>query len=153
MKKLLFLLTALFALAPEKSTALDGDHDHGIIIDQPWAPHTGKRTMSAAVYFKVHNNSHKDDKLINVEVSADIAEISMLHRSYEDDGIMKMDHIEELDIPAGGQAALERGSYHIMLMRLAAPLKKGTVFPLTVEFEKAGKVQIIVEVTGVGGPK
>ncbi|MCK0069180.1 copper chaperone PCu(A)C [Kordiimonas laminariae] len=147
---LLTLLSSLFLFTSDLA-AFDGNHSHGITIDQPWAPHTGRRTMSAAVYFKIHNNTHHADKLVGVET--DLAEIAMLHRSYEDDGIMKMDHVEALEIPAGGDAALEPGSYHIMLMRLEQPLKRGEVFPLSLQFEKAGTVQVIVEITGVGGPK
>lgn len=151
MKSILITLTSSLFLLTGTVSAFDGNHSHGIMIDQPWAPHTGKRTMSAAVYFKIHNNGHHADALVGVET--DLAEVAMLHRSYEDDGIMKMDHVEALEIKAGGDAALEPGSYHIMLMRLVKPLKRGEVFPLTLEFEKAGKVQVIVEITGIGGPK
>lgn len=145
-----FLMTALPSHAPVTAHESES-HDHKLTIDQPWAPHTGRRTMSAAVYFSVHNASAKADAL--VAVKTDVAEMAMLHRSYEEDGIMRMDHVEALDIPAGGTAALEPGSYHIMLMRLKAPLKRGDYFPLTLVFEKAGDVTTMVEITGIGGPE
>ncbi len=144
------LFTALFMFsAPIYS--FDESHVQGIEVIQPWAPNTGKRTMSAAVYFKIKNHSSEDDKLISV--ASDLAERVMLHRSLEEDGIMRMRHMEELTIPAGGEAALEPGNYHIMMMQLAQPLKRGETFPLTLEFEKAGKMNILVEITGIGGPE
>lgn len=156
MKTLAKLFAAALILLPFQSVTVyaHGDteqHAHKLTIDQPWAPHTGKRTMSAAVYLKMHNGGPESDTLVNVR--SDVAEMTMLHRSYEEDGIMRMDHVEALEVPAGGSAALSPGSYHIMLMRLAAPLKRGEHFPLTLEFEKAGPVTVMVEITGIGGPE
>jgi copper(I)-binding protein len=39
---------------------------------------------------------------------------------------------------------------HVMLLRLTQPLKEGQTFPLTLTFEKAGKVDVIVSVAKVG---
>lgn len=127
------------------------NHEHMLTIDQPWAPHTGKRTMSAAVYLSLHNGGNASDSLIDVK--SDVAGMTMLHQSYEEDGIMRMDHVNALEVPAGGSAALAPGGYHIMLMQLHAPLKKGEYFPLTLVFEKAGEVTVQVEITGIGGPE
>lgn len=41
------------------------------------------------------------------------------------------------------------GGLHIMLMDLKQPLKKGDKFPLTLEFEKAGRVNVEVQVEEV----
>jgi copper(I)-binding protein len=37
-----------------------------------------------------------------------------------------------------------------MMMDLKSPLKKGDKLPITLEFEKAGKVQVSLDVEGVG---
>ncbi|MEX0297766.1 MAG: copper chaperone PCu(A)C [Kordiimonas sp.] len=138
--------TPTFSAAHENN-----DHEHKLTIDQPWAPHTGKRTMSAAIYLSIHNAGEMDDTLIDVK--SDVANMTTLHRSYEEDGIMRMDHIDVLEIPAGGNAALAPGGYHIMLMQLEAPLKRGEYFPLTLVFENAGDVKVMVKITGIGGPE
>ncbi len=154
MKTFMKVFTALIIAfsATTFSVAHDSDsHEHKLTIDQPWAPHTGKRTMSAAVYLAIHNAGDTDDTLVDVQ--SDVAEMTTLHRSYEEDGIMRMDHIDALDIPAGGDAALSPGGYHIMLMQLEAPLKRGEYFPLTLVFENAGEVEVMVEITGIGGPE
>ena len=45
---------------------------------------------------------------------------------------------------------LAPGGYHLMIMDLKGPLKQGDKVPLTLEFEKAGKATLSLEVQGVG---
>ena len=42
------------------------------------------------------------------------------------------------------------GGYHLMLLDLKSPLKLGDTVPVTLEFEKAGKVKLTFDVQGVG---
>jgi copper(I)-binding protein len=68
-----------------------------------------------------------------------------------DNGVMKMRPLEKgLAIEPGKTVKLAPGGYHLMLMDLKSPLKKGDKLPLTLEFEKAGKVQVSFDVQGVG---
>ena len=55
-----------------------------------------------------------------------------------------------LEIAPEATATLAPGSYHIMMMGLKEPLKQGTRVPLTLQFEKAGKVDIELAVTAMG---
>jgi len=128
----------------------DASHNHGLTIEGAWAPHTGKRTFSAAVYLNITNTGTEADTLTGMETPA--AAMAMLHQSKEVDGIMTMDHVAELQIPVGETIKLSPGAYHIMLTRLDVPLKRGDVFPLTLSFQNAGDVTIVVEITGIGGP-
>jgi hypothetical protein len=45
---------------------------------------------------------------------------------------------------AGAKVELKPGGYHVMLMELKQPLKNGDRFPLTLTFEKAGKIEVSV---------
>ena len=128
----------------------DESHKQTLAIEGAWAPHTGKRTHSAAIYFKITNHGSAPDMLIGVDTPA--ANSSTLHQSKEVDGIIRMDHVPSLTIPAESSVSLQPGSYHIMLMMLPTPLKRGEIFPLTLSFEHAGDVTITVEITGIGGP-
>jgi len=150
MKPVIALISLLLLCGPVLAHG-NTSHNHGLSITQAWAPHTGKRTMSAAVYMTITNTGEHNDTL--VEVQSALAALSMLHQSKEIDSIMQMKHVDRLDIPTGDTASLAPGGYHIMLMQLAHPLKRGEVFPLTLVFEKAGAVEIIVEITGIGGPE
>ena len=55
-----------------------------------------------------------------------------------------------LALEANGKLAFAPGGYHLMLMDLKTPLKQGDKVPLTLEFEKAGKVTLSLDVQGVG---
>lgn len=141
----------LIAVFPFAQPAFSAAGQASITILKPWAAHTGRRTMSAAAYFTIKNTGPTADTLIGVK--SDRAEMVTLHRSYEEDGIMRMDHIRALEIPIKGKAELSPGGYHIMLMSLDAPLKRGKTFPLTLVFEKAGEIEVKVDITGIGGPE
>ena len=55
-----------------------------------------------------------------------------------------------LPVAANGSVELKPGSYHIMLIGLKKPLKAGETIPLTLDFEKAGKVSITVPIRAIG---
>ncbi|MCJ9428380.1 copper chaperone PCu(A)C [Kordiimonas marina] len=152
----LFLIgfMSLGLLAPQVSSAeahAGPGATHSITIGQPWARQTGNRTMSAAVYLSIHNGTEIADTV--TDVSTPLAKMAQVHRSYEKDGIMHMDHVPNLPIAPGETLTFSPGGYHIMMMHLTKPLKEGDVFPMTLHFTHAGDVQIYVEVTGIAGPK
>jgi copper(I)-binding protein len=55
-----------------------------------------------------------------------------------------------LTIEPGKTVKLAPGGYHLMLLDLKSPLKRGDKVPVTLEFEKAGKVRLSFDVQGVG---
>jgi copper(I)-binding protein len=55
-----------------------------------------------------------------------------------------------LAIEPGKTVKLAPGGYHLMLMDLKGPFKQGDKVPVTLEFEKAGKVTLSFDVQGVG---
>jgi copper(I)-binding protein len=63
-------------------------------------------------------------------------------------GKMRMRRTESFEIPANGSIDLVHDGMHIMLMQVGAPLQAGTSFPLTLTFENAGTVEVIVKVMG-----
>ena len=66
-------------------------------------------------------------------------------------GVMKMHPLETgLVIEPGKTVKLAPGGYHVMLMDLKSQLKQGDKLPITLEFEKAGKVTVSFDVGGVG---
>ena len=66
-------------------------------------------------------------------------------------GVMKMRELPDgLPIEAGKTAALAPGGNHLMLEGLKAPLKQGDKVPVRLNFEKAGKVDIFLDVQSIG---
>ena len=55
-----------------------------------------------------------------------------------------------LTIEPGKTVNLAPGGIHLMLFDLKSPFKQGDKVPVTLEFEKAGKVTFSLDVQGVG---
>ena len=89
-------------------------------------------------------NSGGADRLVGADSPA--AERIEIHTHIHEGGVMMMRRVEAIDIPAGGEAALEPGGGHLMLFGLKPGLKTGGSFPLTLLFEKAGRVTVEMRV-------
>jgi copper(I)-binding protein len=63
---------------------------------------------------------------------------------------MRMREVDSVDLPAGKKIVFEPGGYHIMLLGLKKKLVEGERFPLTLEFEKAGKITVDIAVDKPG---
>jgi periplasmic copper chaperone A len=146
MKSLYAITSALFlTIATLSSAALAHDVQSGdLTIMHPWARATAKSAKTGAAYFMISNQGKTADKL--VDVKSDVAKKTEIHLSSMKDGMMKMERVDGVKVPANDNAELKPGSYHIMFMGLKAPFKTGTKFPLTLVFEKGGVVEINVMV-------
>jgi len=150
MRVLLPVLILLCAL----STAAAQDTKIGdLLIASPWARATPGAAPTGAVYLRIENHGADGDKL--VAAATPIADRVMLHTHVVENGVAQMRPVDGIDVAAGATAELKPGGFHIMLMDLHQPLRKSDVFPLTLTFEHAGKVEVQVYVGSVGatGPR
>lgn len=101
---------------------------------------------TAAGFMVITNAGTEADKLIAVKT--DVAATAEVHQMKEGSGgVMEMSPVEGgLEIPAGGSVELKSGSFHVMLIGLKEDLTSGTSYELTLTFEKAGDVTIVVPV-------
>lgn len=113
-------------------------------IDHPWSREMPPVAPTAAAYFVVHNKGAEADRLLSV--STPVAGKAELHEHVHADGVMKMQHVQTVDIPAGGEVKFEPMGYHVMLFNLKQQAADGERFPLTLNFEKAGAVEVEVAV-------
>ena len=110
-------------------------------------------TNPAAAYFTI-KNAGPADKLIGVATPAYAR--AELHTHKMEGEVVRMQKVEAIEVPASGEATLATGGDHVMLFEAAKPLKVGDSFPMTLTFEKAGAVEIVVEVAplkATAGPK
>jgi copper(I)-binding protein len=145
MKKILFLAVLLIAFVSavvfaEKTTPLQ--------VENAWARESPPTVANGAAYMTLFNSGDETDRL--VAASGNIAETIELHTHLMEDGVMKMRQVEAIEVSTEAHTVLEPGGLHIMLIGLQAPLQAGQTFPLTLEFEKAGKMTIDVEVAKMG---
>jgi periplasmic copper chaperone A len=83
--------------------------------------------------------------------SADVADKVQVHEMAMNNGVMTMRPLDQgLTIEPGKIVKLSPGGYHLMLLDLKSPLKRGDKVPVALEFEKAGKVTLSFDVQGVG---
>lgn len=120
-----------------------------LVISQAWSRATPGGAKVAGGYVTIENKGTAPDRLIGG--SADIAGKFEIHEMAMDNGVMKMRPLDKgLTIEPGKTVKFAPGSYHLMLEQLKKPLKQGDKVPLTLEFEKAGKVAVSLDVQGVG---
>lgn len=106
----------------------------------------------AAAFMGIHNLAEEGDRLISAH--SDVAKRVELHTHRKVGDVMKMVHVEEgFEVPASGQAMLERGGKHVMFMGLIEPLKQGDEIEVTLTFENAGDVVLFVPVDNTRKPE
>jgi len=147
-KQTIIAAVALLAIVATDSVAAQDYQLGQLKIVQPWARATVTQTGGAYVTI---DNAGAPDRLLGAQTAIAKAE---LHQHIMEGNVMKM-----VPVPGGialpaGRTTLAPGGYHIMLLGLKAPLKEGSSFPMTLTFEKAGKVEVTVTVAkpGAMGP-
>jgi hypothetical protein len=120
-----------------------------LVITQAWSRATPGGAKIGGGYLTIENKGSAPDRLVGG--SADIAEKVQVHEMAMSNGVMTMRPLENgLTIAPGKTVKLAPGGNHLMLVGLKHPLKQGDKLPITLEFEKAGKVKVSFDVEGVG---
>ena len=118
-------------------------------ISAPWARATPKGASVGGGYMTITNSGTAPDRLIGG--SADVAGSFEVHEMKMDGGVMKMRPVANgIEIKPGQTVTLEPSGYHVMLVGLKQQLKQGEHFKATLEFAKAGKVDVDFTVKGIG---
>jgi hypothetical protein len=118
-------------------------------ISAPWARATPKGASVGGGYMKITNTGTATDRLIGG--STGVASHFEVHEMSMDNGVMKMRPVTGgLEIKPGQTVELKPGGYHVMLMGLKEQLVQGQHFKATLEFAKAGKVDVDFAIEGVG---
>lgn len=113
-------------------------------IGQPWSRAVPPTSPTGAVFVEIDNQGPVDHLLA---AHAEIAETLELHTHLEQDGLLRMVQVDRIEVPGpNGRLELRPGGYHIMLIGLKQPLREGDSFPLQLEFERSGLVELTVEV-------
>lgn len=117
-----------------------------LTIVHPFARATAARNGGA--YMTIANAGGAPDRLLRARTAA-AAKVE-LHTIVQQGDVMQMRAVDAIDIPANGKAELKPGGFHVMLLGLGSALVEGQTFPLVLEFEKAGAVEVTVNVEKAG---
>src|SRR4029078_6147985 len=142
----------LFAAALVLTAGSAAAHEYkagSIEIKHPWARATPKGSEVAGGYMKLINTGKESDRLIGGSVP--IAGKFEIHQMSMDRGVAKMPvQPHGIEIKPGETVELKPGSYHLMFVGLKEPFEKGKRVKGTLQFEKAGTVEVEYAVEAVG---
>ncbi|KQQ91031.1 copper chaperone PCu(A)C [Aureimonas sp. Leaf324] len=144
------LVLACATLAAASMTAEAHEFKVGSIgIEHPWSRATPPGARTGAGYLALSNSGTETDRLVSA--ASPMAEKVEVHEMTIVDGVMNMSQVAGgIEIPAGGEAALAPGGFHLMLVGIKEPFKQGDMVPVTLTFEKAGSVEVELDVGSMG---
>ena len=118
-------------------------------ISAPWARATPNGASVGGAYMTITNTGATADRLVGG--STEIASRLEVHEMSMDNGVMKMRPVAGgIEIAPGQTVKLDPSGYHIMFFGLKQPLKQGEHVKATLDFAKAGKVDVDFVVEGMG---
>ena len=115
-----------------------------ISVEDAWARPVPAAGGNGAVFFRLVNAGNEADQLIGGE--SPVAGAVEVHRTTMDEGVMQMEHIPGLEVPAKREVLLEPGGYHMMLIGVNTSHAPGDTLPITLRFEKSSEIQMEVQV-------
>lgn len=138
---LLVIVVMVFLLAACSSGS------DGIKVEGAWGRVSPMNAENGAFYMQLVNESSEDDTLLSA--TADLCGSVELHESYmSEEGMMAMRPVEggNISIPAGETVELKVGGLHVMCLGIVSGFEAGQTVPVTLMFEKAGEIQIDIEI-------
>lgn len=137
-------LISVAVLAATLSTAAFAG-DMAFKVTDSYARSASVNAKTGAAFITLMNMTDADDRLIGVASPA--AKRVELHTHLENDGVMRMVHVEEgFPVAAGEMIEMQRGGNHVMFMGLNGGFEQGEMVPVTLTFEKAGDMEVMVPV-------
>jgi len=137
---------ALFLVAP--AFAHDGVvHLGPINISAPFTRATLPNAPVGGGFLTIENTGSEPDTLVSV--TSTVAKDAQIHEMAMQGDIMKMRHMPDgLVIPAGETVTLSPGGFHLMFMGLNQRFVEGQSISVTLNFAKAGSVDVELPVLG-----
>lgn len=136
------LLLAVVACAGGDATSRASAGAPVVVLDA-WA-RPADQGANTAVYLTVENRGSTPDSLTGV--STDEAESAGLHASVQRDGMMHMEAMAALPIPAGDRLVLAPLGRHVMVLRLRRPLAVGDSLSLALSLASGGRLPVMAVV-------
>lgn len=123
-------------------SALSHDFKAGSLeLKHPWSAKAPAVAPVLGGYVTIVNTGTQDDRLVGGTTS--VAERFEIHESSIVDGVARMRPAKQgIAIPAGATLSLQPGGAHIMLVNPRQRPAEGEKFKATLEFEKAGSVEV-----------
>ncbi|MFL5297493.1 MAG: copper chaperone PCu(A)C [Phenylobacterium sp.] len=128
------LVLAMLAAAPAA-----GASPAALEVTRAWSRPAAAGTNGVG-YLTLVNHGRKTDALVRVE--SPLAARADMHAGSMAGGVMSMQTVDRVQVPAGGSAQFAPGGYHIMLMGLKKPLAVGDKVPATLAFASGAHLKV-----------
>ena len=113
-------------------------------VHQPYVRLAPPNAPAAGAFMVIRNTGSKDVKVVKADNPA--SRVTELHTHLNEAGVMKMRQVPAIDIKAGGEAKLQPGGLHIMLIDLKAPMQEGDNIAITLGFDDGSSKQVDAKV-------
>jgi hypothetical protein len=136
-----------FAMSLAVLAAVASAPAHGagrLAVLQPWSRPAVAGT-NAIGYMVLINRGRAADTLERVE--SPLAARVEIHSSSMAGGVMTMQPVGRVAVPAGGQVTFGPGAYHLMIIGLTRTIKAGDTVPATLSFASGAKLRARFAVT------
>ena len=144
-----FTYAALASCLLSQPSGAENAVSGNLAITQAWSRATPGGAKVAGGYLTIENRGAGPDRLLSG--STELARKLEIHEMAANGGVMTMRPIEGgLIIAPGSSVKFAPGGYHLMLLDLNAPLKQGEQVPVTLTVERAGAIEVLFDVQGVG---
>jgi copper(I)-binding protein len=98
-------------------------------------------------YLVIRNTGSEDDRLVSA--SSPLSPAVEIHEMSMQGQIMKMRRLEGgIAVAAGQTVELMPSGLHLMFTKVATPFRQGDSVPLTLIFERSGKIELSLPVEG-----
>ncbi len=120
-------------------------------VTDAWIRLVPEVASASAAYFKLVNAS--DQARVLVGVQSELADSVEMHTTVSKNGLMGMERMVEVAIPAAKVVLFEPGGKHVMLIGLHQPLKAGDVHTMHLQFADGSElpVSLVVSEGETGG--
>lgn len=136
-------LSVFFSALGLAGAAFAGAADH-VVVHEPYVRLAPPNAQATGAFMVLKNGSDREHKLVKADNPA--SQFTELHTHINDKGVMRMRQVQEIVIPAKGEAALKPGGLHVMLINMKGPLSEGQIVPITLTFEDGSSKQVEVKV-------
>ena len=141
------VLVASFAVLALGNLSAHGASVGNIEITHPFAtPSLPGATTGAAYFATLANTGSQPDKLVRAATPV-AASVELHTMSVDAQGVMRMREVDGIALAPKASIRMRPGmGFHLMLVGLKQPLKEGATFPMSLQFERAGQIEVKVVV-------
>lgn len=140
---LLLVALLLVGVVACSSSGADGTME----VADAWGRSSPMAAQNGAFYMQITNNTETDDKLLSA--TAEACEVVELHEMYmRENDMMGMRPVPGgfIPLPVGEMVELKVGGLHVMCIGKIANFEVGDSYPLILQFETAGEMEVTVEI-------